>query len=167
MSGVVLVQGGQNLSEALQAVGGRAPRFVGIGVGPSLPVGNAADSWASARVAVRFARAYRHRGGVVEHDMLGALGALAHVPREVALAVPDVRALADLAASDSGEQDVEVLLAVTWYGSARQAAVALHMHHSSVTNRLRHVESALGISVDDPTGRLRAQLAAMLWRLNA
>lgn len=167
VSGVVLLQGGSGIEDRMRTALSSGPAPVGIGVGCTVPVAQAPDSWASARVALRFAVAWRQRGGIVEHEKLGALAALAHVPRDVALATPDVRALAVLAATDSGEQDIEVLLAVTWHGSARQAAAALHMHHSSVTNRLRHVEAALGVEVDNPSDRLRAQMAALLWRLNA
>jgi hypothetical protein len=166
MSGAVLVQTQADLNDALSALPRSICSGLRIGLGCSVPTWLVAQSWVTARTAARFASAWRHKGNVVDYDKLGALAALAMVPREAALANPDVQALAELARTESGDQDIEVLLAVTWHGSARQAATELHLHHSSITNRLRHVEAALGVSVEDPSGRLRAQIAAILWRLH-
>jgi hypothetical protein len=51
-------------------------------------------------------------------------------------------------------------------GSLRTAAAGQHMHHSSIANRLRHVEAVLGIILGDPAGRIRAPAAAILWGLS-
>lgn len=165
MSGAILVQAQCDITDVLRALPESGMPGVCIGIGCRMPAAQAAASWSSARVAARFARAWRHKGVVVNHDELGSLATLADVPRDMAMGNPDVRALAKLASIEGGEEDIDVLLAVTWHGSARQAAGELHMHHSSVTNRLRHVENALGVSIADPTGRLRAQVAAILWRM--
>jgi hypothetical protein len=137
-----------------------------IGLGHSVPASRAADSWASARVALRFSDAWQKKSPIVNYDDLGVLALLANIPSEVALANPDVKLLAGLARLESGEQDIDVLLAVTWNGSARQAATELYMHHSSVTNRLKRIEDALGISIHIPADRLRAQIAAITWRIH-
>ena len=165
MTGAVIAQTQCDLSDSLSALPHDAAPGVRIGLGRSLPAARAAESWATAKIAARFATAWRHKSSVVDFDDLGSLAMLAGIPREVALADRDVQAIAALARTESGEQDIEVLLAVTWQGSARQAAGELHMHHSSITNRLRHVEAALGVSVEEPSGRLRAQIAAITWRL--
>ena len=87
---------------------------------------------------------------------------LAHVPREAALANRDVRVLNQHAARTSGRLDVETLLSFVRDGSLRTAAAGQHMHHSSIANRLRHVEEALGSTLGDPVGRIRAPAAAIL-----
>lgn len=51
------------------------------------------------------------------------------------------------------------------HSSLRQAAEALNLHHSTLQNRLNIIEKALGWSVRDSPGRLRAQLALALRRL--
>ncbi|RKS75534.1 PucR-like helix-turn-helix protein [Motilibacter peucedani] len=169
MVGAVVLQAPGDPLELLRcapaAAGAERPARIHVGVGPCVPASRAQDSWTSARVAGQFAGAWRDERLVVWDD-LGALATLASCPAEVALSNPDVRALAEMSRTSSGELDIDILLAFTWSGSARQAAAELHLHHSSITNRLRHVEAALGVSVDDPAGRLRAQTAAILWRLH-
>jgi hypothetical protein len=90
---------------------------------------------------------------------------LTTVPREVALSNPDVQTLLRFATAPSGHRDLDTYLEVMWSGSARRAAEALHMHHSSITNRIRHVEQALDLRLDQPTERVRIQVAVLLWSL--
>ena len=52
-------------------------------------------------------------------------------------------------------------------GSVRETAAALYLHHSSVRYRLRKAEESLGLQLDDPRSRLRAELALLLWRLSS
>ncbi|WP_440107134.1 helix-turn-helix domain-containing protein [Streptosporangium sp. H16] len=47
----------------------------------------------------------------------------------------------------------------------RQAAVAVHLHHSSLAARIARAEAVLGFSLADSAGRLRAHLAMRLVRL--
>jgi DNA-binding transcriptional LysR family regulator len=70
-----------------------------------------------------------------------------------------------LAESESGALDVDTLEAFCRTGSLRQAALALHLHHSSVAARLAHVEDALGWRLDEPQGRFRARMALLARRL--
>jgi DNA-binding PucR family transcriptional regulator len=50
--------------------------------------------------------------------------------------------------------------------SLRTAATALVVHHSTLQDRIAHVEQLLGWQVRDPMGRLRLQLALALRRLH-
>ncbi|MGP4113468.1 PucR family transcriptional regulator [Streptomyces sp. 4N509B] len=143
-----------------------------VGVGGSVPPDRACVSWAQARTALRFAAA----GGpaevaageaVVDHDELGPLTLLAEVPPERLRSEPGVRALAELAARDGGELSIAALAAFCRTGSLRQAAAALHLHHSSVAARLAGVETALGWRLTEPPDRLRAHMALYAWRLSA
>jgi PucR C-terminal helix-turn-helix domain len=88
------------------------------------------------------------------------------VPREAALANRDVQVLNQHAARTRGRLDVETRPSFVRDGSLRTAAAGQHMHHSSIANRLRHVEAVLGIILGDPAGRIRAPAAAILWGLS-
>ncbi|MEV4596949.1 helix-turn-helix domain-containing protein [Amycolatopsis sp. NPDC049253] len=131
---------------------------VRVGVGDAVAGLEARRSWLQARLAERFAVPATEP--LVVHENLGSLTLLAEIPAGHLRAQPDVRALDALAASD-----LETLEAFCRTGSLRQAAVALHRHHSSVATRLAHAEDALGWPLDDPAGRFRARLALLARRL--
>jgi sugar diacid utilization regulator len=138
-----------------------------VGVGPAVTGSGAPDSWAGARVALRFAVAGgRAEDRVVSWSDLGALALFAtYVPDEAIVALPDVRALEDLSRSPYGKETVEALEALCAAGSVRRAAAAVHLHHSSMAARMARAEAALGFSLAEPGGRLRAHLALRLLRL--
>lgn len=50
-------------------------------------------------------------------------------------------------------------------GSLRKAAALLHLHHSSVADRLARVEDELGWRLDEPGDRFRARFALLARRL--
>jgi hypothetical protein len=50
--------------------------------------------------------------------------------------------------------------------SLRAAAAALHVQHSSVSYQLAQAEKTLGLHLDDPRGRLRADITVALWRMS-
>jgi hypothetical protein len=129
-----------------------------IGVGPLLPAIDAVKSWRAARTALRFTS---DGEPVVWWEELGSLALLAEQldPSDIA-ALPDVKAL------DHVEPDlITALEALCATGSVRQAAVALHRHHSTMTVRLARAESKLGFELDSASGRFRLHLALMLRRL--
>ncbi|WP_329059760.1 PucR family transcriptional regulator [Amycolatopsis sp. NBC_01480] len=138
---------------------------VRVGVGDPVDGLEARRSWLQARLAERFA--VPGAEPVIVHDELGSLTLLAELPPERLRAQSDVRALDDLAATPAGAADVATLEAFCRTGSLRQAALALHRHHSSVAGRLAHVEDALGLRLDDPGDRFRARLALLARRLAA
>jgi hypothetical protein len=76
----------------------------------------------------------------------------------------DVVALEQLA----GEHPwlLATLAAVAEQSSLRAAAAALHVHHSTLQERIAHAERMLGWSIGNPAGRLRLQLALVLRRLH-
>lgn len=146
-----------------RGTGGAALR-VGVG-GPAPPL-EARSSWLQARLALRFTvPGAAQDAAVIEHAALGALALLADLPPERLRAEPDVAALQAMAETESGALDVATLEAFCRTGSLRQAAVALHLHHSSVAARLAHVEDALGWRLDEPQGRFRARMALLARRL--
>ncbi|MFB9931719.1 helix-turn-helix domain-containing protein [Amycolatopsis halotolerans] len=143
---------------ALRAKDRTLPDTVRVGVGDAVDGLAARSSWLQARLAKRFAAKSRP---LIVHEDLGAVTLLAEIPAERLCAQPDVLALNALA----GSGDLETLEAFCRTGSLRQAAIALHRHHSSVAARLAQVEDALGWTLDDPAGRFRARLALAARRL--
>nr|WP_276508375.1 helix-turn-helix domain-containing protein [Modestobacter muralis] len=67
-------------------------------------------------------------------------------------------------AAATGPWVLATLDAVATSSSLRDAARTLHVHHSTLQDRLQHAEAALGWDVHSPAGRLRLQLALVLHR---
>ena len=145
-----------------------------VGVGPCVPASEAWRSWRGARLATRFAddatasaaRASAADPGVVFWDDLGGLAAIAeHVPSDAISEIPDVAALDKLASERTGTVTLAALRAVCEAESIRIAAKTLHMHHSSVAQRLDHAEQVLGFPIRTALGRNRLTIALTLRRL--
>jgi hypothetical protein len=148
--------------------GARDPeRGVRVGVGGSAAALEARLSWVQARAALRFAVPGEPAGAVVDHDGLGPVALLADIPLERLRAQSAVRGLEELADQPGGALSIAALTAFCRTGSLRQAAVELHLHHSSVAARLVHVEEKLGLRLRDPQDRFGAQLALYARRLAA
>ncbi|SEF57232.1 Sugar diacid utilization regulator [Nonomuraea solani] len=130
-----------------------------IGIGPELPGARAAESWTGARTALRFTGPHDR---VMRWSDLGALALFADLPEAAIAGLADVQAMAGL-----GEESLLAVRALCLAGSVRGAAVALHLHHSSLAGRIARAESVLGFSLADPAGRTRAHLALALTRLQA
>jgi hypothetical protein len=134
------------------------------------PIGGVLDlpaSWVAARTALRFtATGTEHDPGprVVRADDLGGLAVLADVIGPDTEPIPDVRAV-ERARTDA-PWVLATLVAVANSPSLRTAATALLVHHSTLQERLGHLEHVLGWSIRDPQGRLRLQLAIAMWRLH-
>jgi hypothetical protein len=143
-----------------------SPIGLRVGVGDAVPGLAARTSWLQARLALRFAEPGGTDEALIEHATLGSLTLLAQVPAEQLRADPGVAALNALAATPGGALDVLALEAFCRTGSLRQAATALHLHHSSVAARLAHVEAALGWRLNDPDARFRARFALLARRLS-
>ncbi|HEX4223150.1 MAG TPA: helix-turn-helix domain-containing protein [Pseudonocardiaceae bacterium] len=137
------------------------------GLGPIGEVLELPASWVAARTALRFtATGTEHDPGprVVAAESLGGLAVLADVIG------PDTEPIADVSAVERARTDapwvLATLVAVATSPSLRAAATALLVHHSTLQERLGHVEHVLGWSIRDPQGRLRLQLAIAMWRLH-
>jgi hypothetical protein len=130
---------------------------VRVGVGRPVPGLQARTSWTQAQLALRFAIA---DDAIIDHEELGSVALLAELPPERLRAQSDVAALESLAATD-----IAALEAFCRTGSLRKAAALLHLHHSSVADRLAHVENRLGWNLDEPRDRFRARFALLARRL--
>lgn len=136
------------------------------GVGPVVPVLDLPATVADARAALRLAAAGTGRDPgptVVSAEEAGGLLTLARAVGPGGEPEPDVRALARAAAD--APHVLATLDAVSRAASLRDAAARLHVHHSTVHDRVARAERLLGWTVTTPDGRLRLQLALVLRRL--
>ncbi|WP_371601173.1 helix-turn-helix domain-containing protein [Streptomyces sp. NBC_00564] len=137
-----------------------------LGIGTAVPGRLAADSWAAARIALRFSVTDARRGRVTSWENLGVLTLLAeHIPDHAIDAQPDVRALERLAAQPRGQEVIDSVEALCRERSLRRAAVKMHLHHSSMAARIARAEAAMNLSLDSESGRLRAEFALLMLRL--
>jgi len=137
------------------------------GIGPLVPVADLPSSWVAARTALRFTAAGTEQDPgphVVHADQLGGLAVLAAAVGPGAEPVSDVQDLER--ARSTAPWALATLVAVATTPSLRTAAATLVVHHSTLQDRLTHVEDLLGWPVRDPAGRLRLQLAIALRRLH-
>jgi sugar diacid utilization regulator len=130
-----------------------------VGVGHQLPAMDAHASWRSALVALRFAAIDSAEDAVADVEDLGPMLSLAQVPSITWEQDASVRALREMAGSPTGAEDLHVLRVFLRCGSLRQAAAALHMHHSSVAARLARLESRLGWTLTSTHDQFQARLA--------
>lgn len=133
------------------------PQQGDVGVSALVPAIEAPGAWRSARTAVRFANS-----STAWAERLGCELALASLPADEIARLPDVIALDKLA---SVPNMLELLEALCRTGSARQAATAIHRHHSTILARVEHARATLGFALDTPDSRFRLYLAIVLRRL--
>lgn len=101
---------------------------------------------------------------ILSYDDLGALASIAErFTAEQAALVADVRRLQALLPGHPWV--VDTVQAVLDRSSLRQAASVLHVHHSTLQERLDWMTTHLGYAVTHPGGRQRAAVAVLLWRV--
>jgi len=119
---------------------------------------------AHARIALRLSGFPAVPIGISRYEDLGGLASLAElVTPEQALTAPDVAVLERLLPQHPWL--AETVAAVVRHGSMRQAALALHVHHSTLQERLTWLEGRLGFPPLGGPGRERLALALSLWRI--
>ena len=114
----------------------RLPGSARVGIGPELPGSRVAESWASARTALRFTGP---QDLVVRWTELGALALYADVPDAAIAELADVRSMERL-----GGEARAAVRALCAEGSVRRSATVLHLHHSSMAARIARAESEIG-----------------------
>lgn len=145
---------------------GDADTLVRAGIGPVTGLTGLPKAWQAAFDVLRLTAA-----GTLEdpgprqlrHDTIGGLALLPRLTDREIAEIDDVRALES--AERLGPWTFTVLEAITSHKSLRQAASSLHMHHSTLSERLRQLELELGYSFDAPEGRGRLYIALALRRL--
>jgi hypothetical protein len=99
----------------------------------------------------------------VRFEDLGDLVVLAEVAGKADLAgAADVQTLERLRQSHPWVP--ATIYQVVGHQSVRSAAVGLHVHHSTLQQRVEWLERELGYSLREPAGRFRAATAWTLWR---
>ena len=137
-----------------------------VGIGRAADPDNLHESWGQALVALRTTSdgAPGEPGDtVVRYADLGGLAVVAEQISGVAAEVADVRALDAVAAAHPWA--LGTLDTVIRHLTVRRAATELHVHHSTLQERIVHLRRELGFDVDSPIGRQRAALALALRRL--
>lgn len=101
---------------------------------------------------------------MVRYDDLGALAVIAErISADEAAGVDDVRRLDELLAGHPWV--VDTLHAVLDQPSLRQSAAMLHVHHSTLQERLTWLAGQLGYAPTKGRGRQRAAVTLLLWRV--
>jgi hypothetical protein len=102
---------------------------------------------------------------LVPFEDLGALASIAEaLTPHVAVAAPDVVTLEYLRTRRPWVPAVFYHLSAGL--SLRQAARALHVHHSTLQDRIDWLEAQLGYCLRTPEGRVRAAVAWTAWRVS-
>ncbi|GIH21388.1 hypothetical protein Raf01_95600 [Rugosimonospora africana] len=135
-----------------------------LGVGPVVETLDAPTSWSAARETLRFAGAGVAWPRALDAGTVGVLRLLSRLDPSAVAAEDDVAAIARIAVEPGGEQALELLDHFLHSGSLREAARATNFHHSSLQNRITRIGAQLGIDLNSPAGRQRAQLALLLSR---
>lgn len=138
-----------------------------VGVGPSGPPDELPASATAARLALRLtADGTPADPGprVVHAEDVGGLLVLAAAVGPTTPRHADVVVLDRLAVDHPWLP--ATLTAAAEQASLRGAAATLHVHHSTLQERIAHAERLLGWTVGDPAGRLRLQIALVLRRLH-
>lgn len=134
------------------------------GIGPAGAPADLPASYAAARIALRFAADGTDEdpgATAVHHESLGGLALLASAP--LPAEIPDLGTLEHALAA--APWALTTLHAVAATASLRAAATALRLHHSTLQDRIVHLEHLLGWPVREPDGKLRLQVALTLRRL--
>jgi hypothetical protein len=138
-----------------------------FGIGPQTPVEELPGSWEGALVALRLTA-----GGTaldpgprqLRYEELGGLALLATSVPAAAARIPDVAALEKLGGQVPWA--LATLDAIAEHASLRRAAASLHVHHSTLQERVAQLARVLGYPLDTAAGHNRLYLALVLRRLH-
>jgi hypothetical protein len=147
------------------AVRGRPADGLRAGIGPAGTIDDLPSSWDAARLALRLtAEGTADDPGprVVHAEEAGSL-------TELAAIIGQEKAFGDVTVLERTARTAPWMLAtldaVATAPSRRAAARMLHLHPTTLRERLAHAERGLGWSLCDPSGRFRLHLALVLRRL--
>lgn len=146
-----------------------APRSVQgpwIGIGASVAVIDAPASWGQAQRALRFASSTGFGRRAIAYERLSLLEVLADIPPDRVREIGDVVRVNEIASTPAGAVEVDTLEALCVFGTLRRTATELHLHHSTVAARIRHIEQLMGWDLDDPMDRFLATFVLMLRRIS-
>ncbi len=167
-SAAIVVEGGSSIDTVL----GEAARSIGrIGVQVEIGAGSAGDaanlhaSWRQAAQALLLRPVIAATTPVTHFDDLGVLHLLAEIPTDDLARYREVVRVAALESTGAPVSDLDLLERYLATMSLRQTAQQVLLHYTTVQYRLKRIEQALGIELQDPAARLRTQIAILLYRI--
>jgi hypothetical protein len=131
--------------------------------GPRRNVLEDAASYAGAQQAIRLT-SLQLGPKVLDYDALGPLVHIASLRPDEAGTSELVKMFQFMMQTPAGRSELLALDVFCRLGGVRAASTAMHMHHSSLSNRLRNAERRLSLSVNEPQARLQVTLALQLLR---
>ncbi len=139
------------------------PGQILLASGPRRTVHDAAASYAGAKQAIRLT-SLQLGPQFLDYEELGPLVHIASLRPDEAGSSELVRMCQFMMQTPTGQAELVALDAFCRLGGVRAAATAMHMHHSSLSNRLRNAERRLSLSLTEPQARLQVTLALQLLR---
>lgn len=129
---------------------------IAVGVGPALPLAEAATSWRQAVLASRIAsRGDTEHGSFVRWDDLGVERLLARIPLELVRHEDLPKSVRMLLADSRGLDLADTLLAfLDRGGDAAAVAASRGIARSTVYHRLERASAVSGVRLDDGSARL-------------
>ena len=136
-----------------------------IGVGtPRRRLGAASDAYVEADSAIRLARALPANGTTVHWSAMGAYRTILGLGERSRLRLPDAfRLLLDSPEAGILVETLEAYLELA--GNPGATAQELHLHRSTLYQRLRKIETVAGVDLRSGDTRLELHLGVRLWRL--
>ncbi|HYZ55146.1 MAG TPA: helix-turn-helix domain-containing protein [Streptosporangiaceae bacterium] len=139
---------------------------VRAGISPALPIDELPTGWQMAIRALRLTGEDTPADPgprQLKYEDLGISALLTELPPSAIAANPDVRVLQETAHSKPWL--IPTAAALTGHDTKRQAAAQLHIHHSTLDERLHSLHAILGYPPSTPQGRQRLHLTLTLLRL--
>jgi hypothetical protein len=167
-SAAVVVEGSTTLDDVLVAAAASLARLgvgIEIGIGGEGPPADLHASWRQAAQTLLLRPVMAATSPVTHFEDLGVLHLLAEIPTDDLARYPDVLLVAGLEATGTPVSDLDLLERYLATMSLRQTAGQVLLHHTTVQYRLKKIEHALGVDLQDPAARLRTQIAILLYRI--
>ena len=136
-----------------------------VGAGAAGPASALHASWRQAAQALLLRPVMALASPITHFEELGVLHLLAEIPTDDLAQYPDVVRVAGLEATGTPVSDLDLLERYLATMSLRQTAQQVLLHHTTVQYRLKRIEQLLGVDLQDPSARLRTQIAILLYRI--
>lgn len=167
-SAAIVVEAGPGLDDALRRASdamGSLGVEIEIGAGrPGEPT-SLRSSWREAAEALLLRPVMAASSPITHFDDLGVLHLLAEIPMDDLAGYRDVVRVAALETSGAPVSDLDLLERYLATMSLRRTAQQVGLHHTTVQYRLKRIEEALAVDLQEPAARLRTQIAILLYRI--
>jgi hypothetical protein len=164
----VVVAAGGTIDEILDAAAANMSRLgvnIEVGAGAAGPASALHTSWRQAAQALLLRPVMALASPITHFEELGVLHLLAEIPTGDLAQYPDVVRVAGLETTGAPVSDLDLLERYLATMSLRQTAQQVLLHHTTVQYRLKRIKDVLGVDLQDPSARLRTQIAILLYRI--